>query len=189
MGRRAADPAVRRRLAGGGALGDPAQGGRDAAAGVRRGGTCSACATPSWRRPSAPSGSASTPSRCTPRTAISCISSCRRSPTSAPINMAARLQNRMRFPLEVFDAVRAAFPARQAGRHSRVLHRLGRGRLGSDADDRIRAGAEEARRRLDRRVLRRRVAAAKDSARPRLPGAVRAGDQARRPASPPSPSA
>ena len=39
---------------------------------------------------SAPSGSASTPSRCTPRTAISCISSCRRSPTSAPINMAAR---------------------------------------------------------------------------------------------------
>ena len=79
--------------------------------------------------------------------------------------------------------------ARQAGRHPRLLHRLGRGRLGSGADHRIRAGTEEARRRLDRRVLGRRVAAAKNSARPRLPGAVRAGDQARRPASPPSPSA
>ena len=67
--------------------------------------------------------------------------------------------------------------------------RLGRGRLGPAADHRIRAGAEEARRRLDRRVLRRRVAAAKNSARPRLPGAVRAGDQGGDRRSPPSRSA
>ncbi len=73
-------------------------------------GLASACARRSSPRPSAPSGSASTPSRCTPPTAICCISSCRRSPTSAPTNMAARWQNRMRFPLEVFDAVREAFP-------------------------------------------------------------------------------
>ena len=46
------------------------------------------------------------------------------------------------------------------------------------ADHRIRRRAEEARRRLDRRVLRRRVAAAEDPARPRLSGAARAGDQA-----------
>ena len=40
------------------------------------------------------------------------------------------LENRMRFPLEVFEAVRAAFPERQAGRHARLGDRLGRGRLG-----------------------------------------------------------
>ena len=79
--------------------------------------------------------------------------------------------------------------ARQAGRHAGVLDRLGRGRLGSGADHRIRAGTEEARRRLDRRVLRRRVAAAENSARPRLPGAVRAGDQGGDRRSPPSRSA
>ena len=52
---------------------------------------------PGWRAsarrsspaPGAPSGSASTPSRCTARTAICCINFCRRSPTSAPTNMAA----------------------------------------------------------------------------------------------------
>ena len=41
-------------------------------------------ATPSSRPPDAPSGSASTPSKCTARTVTCCISSCRRSPTSAP---------------------------------------------------------------------------------------------------------
>ena len=52
------------------------------------------------------------------------------------------LENRMRFPLEVFDAVRAAFPARQAGRHAGVGDRLGRGRLGYRADHRVRKRAE-----------------------------------------------
>ena len=55
------------------------------------------------------------------------------------------LENRMRFPLEVFDAVRAAFPAGAAGQHARLGHRLGRGRLGHRADDRLRAGARSAR--------------------------------------------
>ena len=68
----------------------PAQGRRDAAAGVRRGGACARARGLRASPPSAPSGSASTPSRCTAPTAICCISSCRRSPTSAPINMAAR---------------------------------------------------------------------------------------------------
>ena len=47
------------------------------------------------------------------------------------------LENRLRFPLEVFDAVRAAFPSRQAGRRQGVGDRLGRGRLGPCADHRI----------------------------------------------------
>src|ERR1700724_3605969 len=46
-----------------------------------------ASATPSSPPQNAPSGSASTPSRCTARMAICCISSCRRSPTSGPTNM------------------------------------------------------------------------------------------------------
>ena len=86
------------------------------------------------------------------------------------------LENRMRFPLEVFDAVRAAFPADKPVGVG-LGDRLGRGRLGRRADDRLRARVEEARRRLDRRVVRRRVAVAADHARARLSGAVRAGDQ------------
>ena len=49
-----------------------------------------ASATPSSRRRNAPSGSASTRWRCIARTAICCISSCRRSPTGAPTSMADR---------------------------------------------------------------------------------------------------
>ena len=50
--------------------------------------------------------------------------------------------------------------ARQAGRIARVLLRLGRGRLGPGADDRICPRIERPWRRLDRRVLGRRVAVA-----------------------------
>ncbi len=190
MGRRAIDPVERRRLAGGGAVGDPAQAGQAAAGGVRCGGIEARARRLRGGARSAPSGSASTPSRCIPRTAISCISSCRRSPTGAPISMAARWQNRMRFPLEVFDAVRDAFPQHKPVGIRVSCVRLGRGRLGPGADDRIRERAAEGpRRRLDRRVLGRRVAAAEDSARPRLPGAVRAGDPRGDRAAPPSPSA
>ena len=59
---------------------------------------------------SAPSGSATICSNCTPRTAICCISSCRRCRTSAATNMAARCEKRMRYPLEVFAAIRAVWP-------------------------------------------------------------------------------
>ena len=62
-------------------------------------------------RPGAPPGSASTGSRSTARTATCCTSSCRRSPTSARTNTAAASRTACAFPLEVFDAVRAAFPA------------------------------------------------------------------------------
>ena len=44
------------------------------------------------------------------------------------------LENRMRFPLEVFDAVRAAFPADKPVGVAAFVDRLGRGRLGSGAD-------------------------------------------------------
>jgi hypothetical protein len=60
LGRRPVDPAVRRRLAGRGAVRRAAQGGRDAAARARCAGL-RASARLSSRRPSAPSGSASTP--------------------------------------------------------------------------------------------------------------------------------
>ena len=72
-----------------GAVRRAAQGRRAAAAGARR---RRACAHPRClrRRPrSAPSGSASMRSNCIARTAICCTSSCRRSPTSAPTDMAA----------------------------------------------------------------------------------------------------
>ncbi len=73
----------------------------------------------------------------------------------------------------------------QAGRRQGVGDRLGRGRLGSGADHRIRQGIEKARRRLDRRLLRRRLAAAEDPAVARLSGAVRARRSSKPPASPP----
>ena len=79
--------------------------------------------------------------------------------------------------------------ATQADRRQGVRDRLGRGRLGSRADHRVRQGTEKARRRLDRCVLRRRLAAAEDSAVARLSGAVRARRSRRPPASPPSRSA
>jgi len=53
---------------------------------------------------------ASTLSSCTPRTAISCINSSRRSPTGADDEYGGSLESRMRFPLEVFAAVRAVWP-------------------------------------------------------------------------------
>ena len=54
---------------------------------------------------------ASTCSSCTWRTATCCRRSCRRSPTGAPTSTAARSPSRARFPLEVLDACRAAWPA------------------------------------------------------------------------------
>ena len=148
-----------------------------------------ASATPSWRPPSAPSGSASTRSNCTARTAICCISSCRRSPTSAPINMAARLQNRMRYPLEVFDAVRAAFPATKP-----VGIRV-------SSTDWVEGGWDLAQTIEFAKELKKRgvdwIDASSGGVSPlqkiplgaRLSGAVRASHQAGRPASPPSRSA
>ncbi len=90
LGGRPADSARRaRRLAGGGAVGCR----RTRRARPRRPRSTMpalrASATPSSRPPSAPSGSASTRWSCTARTVTSCINSCRRSPTSAPTNMAA----------------------------------------------------------------------------------------------------
>ncbi|CAG9264983.1 hypothetical protein BDI4_860045 [Burkholderia diffusa] len=70
-------------------------------------------------------------------------------------------------------------PGGPAGRRARVGDRLGRGRLGTRGYDRVRARTEATRLRLDRRVVRRRVAAAENSAVARLPGAVRAGGEAR----------
>ena len=49
------------------------------------------------------------------------------------------LENRMRFPLEIFEAVRAAFPNDKAGRLAGLRHRLDRGRLGYSPDHRVRA--------------------------------------------------
>ena len=72
------------------------------------------------------------------------------------------LENRMRFPLEVFDAVRAAFPVGAPVSDARVGHRLGRGRMGHRADRRVRAGARGTWMRGDPRVERRAHAGAAD---------------------------
>ena len=50
------------------------------------------------------------------------------------------LENRMRFPLEVFDAVRAAFPAERPVTMRVSGTDWADGRLGHRADDRLRAG-------------------------------------------------
>ena len=70
-----------------------------------------ACATRSWRRPSAPSGSASTPSRCTAAHGYLLHQFLSPIANKRTDQYGGSLENRMRFPLEVFDAVRAAFPA------------------------------------------------------------------------------
>ena len=102
--------AAERQLAGHGAVAGAVVAGqpgaaRDDARRHGRGARRSSCARPRW--PSAP---ASTCSSCTPPTATCCRPSSRRSPTGAPTSTAAALENRMRFPLEVFHAVRAVWP-------------------------------------------------------------------------------
>src|SRR3954470_20283512 len=89
------------------------------------------------------------------------------------------LAHRMRFPLEVFEAVRAAFPRGPAGRRPGLGDRLDGSRLGPRADPRVRPRARRARRRLDRRLVGRHLAGAEDRPRARVPGAVRRGGQAR----------
>ena len=61
-------------------------------------------------RRAAPPRPASTGSSCTARTATCCRRSSRRSPTGAPTSTAARSTNRLRYPLEVFAAIRAVWP-------------------------------------------------------------------------------
>ena len=50
------------------------------------------------------------------------------------------LENRMRFPLEVFDVVRAVSPAREAGNNAGLRNGLGRRRLDDRGDHRLRSG-------------------------------------------------
>ena len=74
------------------------------------------------------------------------------------------LENRMRFPLEIFDIVRAAFPAdKPVGVRVSATDWV-EGGWTLDGHDRVRAGVEKARLRLDRCVVRRRLAVAEDSA-------------------------
>jgi anthraniloyl-CoA monooxygenase len=66
---------------------------------------------PTSPRPSAPRAAASICSSCTAPTATCCRRSCRRSPTSAPTRTAAASRAAASFPLEVFAAMRAAWPS------------------------------------------------------------------------------
>ncbi len=66
-------------------------------------------------QPAVASRPASTCSSCTARTATCCRRSCPRSPTVRTDEYGGSLENRLRFPLEVFDAVSAP-PGRQTGR-------------------------------------------------------------------------
>ena len=63
------------------------------------------------RRRGAPPKPASTGSSCTARTATCCRPSSRRSPTGGEDEYGGSLANRCRYPLEVFAAIRAVWPA------------------------------------------------------------------------------
>ena len=88
------------------------------------------------------------------------------------------LENRMRFPLEVFDAVRAVWPADKPLGVRVSASDWVDGGWGIEDTLAFAERIEKARRRLDRCVVGRRLAAAEDSAHARLPGAVREGGQA-----------
>ena len=89
------------------------------------------------------------------------------------------LENRMRFPLEVFEAVRAAFPASRPVTIAGLRHGLGRGRLDHRADRRLCAGARNARMRCHSRLERRPDPPSKDSGRAGIPGSARSCGQIR----------
>ena len=140
-------PLARGRLAAGGAVGRAAAcEGESRAGGARRGRPRARARGLRRDGAGAPRGSAST------RIEMHCAHGYLLHQFLSPIanrrtdEYGGSLENRMRFPLEVFEAVRAAFPGRHAGRRARVGDRLGRGRLGHRADHRLRDGAEDARR-------------------------------------------
>ena len=80
------------------------------------------------------------------------------------------LENRLRLPLEIIAAVRAAVPGADA-RRAALGDRLGRGRPDRRGWRRHRPRLQGRRRRLHLRLVRRQLAAAEDPDRPRLPGA------------------
>ena len=88
------------------------------------------------------------------------------------------LENRLRFPLEVFDAVRAAAGRRRPRDGADLGRRLGAWRHHGRRRGRDRAGLHRARRGGDRRVLRPGQQGRAASVRPVLPDAVRRPDQA-----------
>ena len=116
---------------------------------------------------------ASTGSSCTARTATCCRRSSRRSPTSAPTSTAARSTNRLRYPLEVFAAMRAVWPQRPADVGAHLGARLGRGRHHARRRGRDRARLQGRRRRPDRLLVGPGEQAAAAGLRPHVPDAVR----------------
>ena len=147
-------------------------------------------ARPITSRPcSAPSASATTSSRCTAATAISSTSSSRRCPTSAPTNTAARCEKRMRYPLEVFEAMRAAWPKdKPMGIRVSAVDWV-EGGTTDRGHHRLRQGTEGARLRLHGRVERPGRCAPADPVRAGLQRAVRRSACARTPACRPCRSA
>ncbi len=89
------------------------------------------------------------------------------------------LENRMRFPLEIFEIVRENLPAEKPLGVKNIRYRLGGRRVGYRAIHRLWPRIEEAWRRLDCGILWRPVAAAKDYARAGLSSTVRAPHQKR----------
>ena len=83
------------------------------------------------------------------------------------------LENRCRYPLEVFRAMRAAWPADAADVGAHLGARLGAGRQHARRRGRDRAAVQGGRRRPDRRVVRPDDARGEAGLRPHVPDAVR----------------
>ena len=141
--------------------------------------TCGRCCRTSSRRRGGPTASASSSWRFTARTVTCCTTSCRRSPTSARTRTAAASQNRMRFPLEVFEAVRDAWPAHKPiGVRISAVDWVEGGWTLEDSIEYAKA-LQDARLRLHHGVQRRRRRRPEDQRRPGIPGAVRRGHSPR----------
>ena len=157
VGWRAVDSDVRRRLADGRAFRGAAQGRRGAAAGARCGGTRAHPRGVRLRCEARRAARVSTRSSCIARTAICCTSSCRRSPTGAPTNMAAALQTACGFRWKCSTRCAPHFPrTKPVGvRVSSTDWVEG----GWDMEQTIEVAerTEKARRRLDRCFVRRRL--------------------------------
>ena len=173
VGRRRADPPDARRLADRGAVGAAARARRGAAAGARRRRPAARARRLRRRRAARRRARPRCASSCTRRTATCCTSSCRRCQPAQRRSTAARSRTACAFRSRCSrPCAPRCRPTMPVGVRISATDWVDGG-WDIEQSVALRAGAEGARLRLHPRVERRRLAAAEDPARARLPGAVR----------------